>query len=204
MIEMKNVAAVEGPTENPRRTNTTKHPRIRYTGGLHEGGHCAALHHLGIPIKEAMITVEKMFAKFVCFGEVSMNVPKPISPEVAWRLTVARLAGHQAILLLQPQKALIDRLYSVDDYKVANRAIQTMAEEDLDRAEKGGASLNDDEYEAEFKRITKALIAAAEQEAAAIVNKSRAEIIAIGRALAAGSHLTAEEIAGIIEEERGT
>ena len=113
------------------------------------------------------------------------------------------MAGHQAILLLQPQNALIDRLYSVDDYKVANRAIQTMAEADLDLAEKGGASLNDDEYEAEFNRITKALIAAAEQEAAAIVNKSRAEIIAIGRALAAGSHLTAEEITGIIERERG-
>ena len=140
MIEVKTVTIAAAPTENPRRTNTAKHPRIRYTGGLHEGGHCAALYHLGIPIKEAMITVEKMFAKFVCFGEVSMNVLKPISREVAWRLTVARLAGHQAILLLQPQNALIDRLYSVDDYKVANRAIETMAEADLDLAEKGGAS----------------------------------------------------------------
>ena len=204
MIEMKNVAAVAGPTENPRKTNTAKHTRIRYTGGLHEGGHCAALHYLGIPIKEASITVEKGLARFVCSGEVSMIVPKPISREVAWRITVARMAGHQAIMLIQPQNATSDLFYSDDDYEMANRAIQRMAEADLDRAEKGGASLNDDEYEAEFNRITKALIAAAEQEAAAIVNKSRGEIIAIGRALAAGSHLTAEEIAEIIEKERGT
>lgn len=79
-----------------------------------------------------------------------------------------------------------------------------MAEEDLDIAELRGASFSDEEYEAEFERMKKAMIAAAEQEAAAIVRKSRADIIALGRALADRGHLTGEEIVGIIEKERGT
>ncbi|MGI4789396.1 MAG: hypothetical protein ACRYFS_11175, partial [Janthinobacterium lividum] len=58
-------------------------------------------------------------------------------------------------------------------------------------------------YEAEFERIKKTLIVAAEQEAAAIIRRSRAAIIALGRALTDGGHLTGEEIVGIIERKRG-
>ncbi|MGI4787499.1 MAG: hypothetical protein ACRYFS_01470, partial [Janthinobacterium lividum] len=134
MIGSTNVEAVARPTENAQTTNTTKHSRIRYTGGLHEGGHCAALYHLGIPIKEAAINVEKVFGGFICSGEVGMIAPKPITREVAWCITVARMAGHQAIVLLQPKRIISDLLHSDDDYDMADQAVRIMAEEDLDGA----------------------------------------------------------------------
>ncbi len=202
MIELTNVAVVTG-TENTQRKNTTKHSCIRYTGGLHEGGHCAALHHVGIPIREASINVEKMIGGFICSGEVGMIAPKLITREVAWRITVARMAGYQAIVLLQPDHILSDRVLSRDDYDMADQAVRIMAEEDLEGIVHCGASFNDEGYEAEHKRTKKALIAAAEQEAAAIIRRSRAAIIALGRALADEGRLSGEEIAGITEREQG-